>query len=273
MHVGTWDQRSMVAILVIINVVLFAANLLFTNRNNLITYTLGMRAGNFTEPLQWYRFLTYGFAHDPSRIMHIIMNMFSLVMIGRAIEERYGRWEFLRFYLITIVLGGVVWSLLHRSGTDWAVGASGGVIGVVMLFILNYPNQQMMFFGVFPLPAWVMGVLLIALNFLGSPSPTGGKVAYDIHLVGIACAAIYFYGQLNFGAIGEWSNQLKMSWKRKTSGLKVHRPESSEAVDETEADRILAKIHEHGQDSLSKSERKFMEKYSRQVRQRRSKTD
>jgi hypothetical protein len=35
-----------------------------------------------------------------------------------------------------------------------------------------------------------------------------------------------------------------------------------------EADRILAKIHESGQDSLSSKEKKFLEKYSRAVRER-----
>jgi hypothetical protein len=51
--------------------------------------------------------------------------------------------------------------------------------------------------------------------------------------------------------------------------LKVHRPDQ-EVLDEQEADRILQKIHEKGQDSLSAKERRFMEKYSRKKREQRS---
>jgi hypothetical protein len=50
--------------------------------------------------------------------------------------------------------------------------------------------------------------------------------------------------------------------------VRLHDPEAT-AKEDAEADRILDKIHRQGQSSLTSSERRFMEKYSRRVRQRR----
>ncbi len=61
-------------------------------------------------------------------------------------------------------------------------------------------------------------------------------------------------------------------FKRKPK-LRVHREEDEESVptrDEAEADRLLEKIHRQGQSSLTAKEQKFLENYSRRVREKRS---
>ncbi len=64
-----------------------------------------------------------------------------------------------------------------------------------MLYVYNYPQATIMFAGILPLKAWVFGVLMVLGNLMG----TSRYVAYDIHLVGIACATAYFFGNLNLG--------------------------------------------------------------------------
>jgi len=51
--------------------------------------------------------------------------------------------------------------------------------------------------------------------------------------------------------------------------LKIHNPDKYLARDAEEADRILAKIHEEGEASLTSSERKTLERYSRLQREKR----
>ncbi len=46
----------------------------------------------------------------------------------------------------------------------------------------------------------------------------------------------------------------------------LHSPDTSLAKDEAEADRILAKISESGMDSLTRAERKTLERHSRRKR-------
>jgi membrane associated rhomboid family serine protease len=274
--VAPWDQRSMVSMLIIVNVGLFLANFVLTGgRSNAITNLLALEPEVMGQPWQWYRVVSYGFAHSSRDIMHIVFNMASLYFLGRSVEERYGKWEFMRFYLVAIALGGLYWTLKTWGGTQGMLGASGGVTAVCMLFVFCFPRVEILLMGVIPVPAWVLGVLIIVGNMLGGR----GGVAYDVHLVGAAFATLYFYGNLNFGFLENVTDRMKTSLRQKQRGFKVRRPDDLEepqapqSKDEVEADRILAKIHQEGQDSLTAAERKFMESYSRRVRERRAKHD
>jgi membrane associated rhomboid family serine protease len=270
--VAPWDQRSMVSMLIIANAAIFIANFLLTNRSGTITNLLRVDPEVMHQPLQWYRIISYGFAHSSADVMHIVFNMASLYFLGRSVEDRYGRWEFLRFYLVAIALGGLYWAIRTWGGGNPMLGASGGVTAVCMLFVFCFPRVEILLMGVIPMPAWALGVLIIVGNMLGGR----GGVAYDVHLVGAAFATAYFYGNLNFAFVEHFADRARISWRQKQRGFKVHRPEEPEAPlgkDELEADRILAKIHQLGQDSLTAAERKFMESYSRRMRERRSKSD
>ena len=266
-----WDKYSMVTNLIIVNAALMVLNFLFTPRDNAISEFLLLRAGDLTEPWNWYRFLTYGFVHGD--IMHLLFNMFSLYFLGQAVESRYGRWEFLRFYLATVLISGLAFALLRLipgMPGGRVLGASGAVVGVSMLYVYNYPQATILFSGVIPLKAWMFGILMVVGNLVG----TSRYVAYDVHLVGIACATAYYFGNLNLGFMENAGDNLRGMLKRKPK-LRVHRDEEEEPVptrDEAEADRLLEKIHREGKDSLSAKEQKFLENYSRSVREKRTRS-
>ncbi|MCA9190868.1 MAG: rhomboid family intramembrane serine protease [Planctomycetales bacterium] len=269
-----WDGRSAITILIFLNVAVFVSNFVFTNRTNGVDQALwavGGVSGTLTNPLEWYRFLTYAFVHDPNGPTHILFNLFSLYMLGRSVESTLGKAEFLRFYIVTAFVGGLIWCLMRvgvESPVPVLMGASGSVVGVCMLYVFMFPRATLMIWGAFPMPAWAFGTLLVIMNILG----TDNQVAYDVHLIGAAAAAVYHFGKLNFRFLDvpfkRWQQQARIN----RSKLKVHEPDAATppSKDEIEADRILAKIHQHGQDSLTKSERNFMENYSRNMRQRRN---
>ena len=270
-----WDQRSAVSTLIIINVVLFVANAfsgISIGYQGAINEFLMLSGEDAGSPYLWWRTLTYGFCHDAlqSPPMHLIMNMLGLYFLGRSVEDRYGRTEFYRIYLISMVFCGVLWLLMKQfSETNVGLlGASGAVLCIEMLFVFNFPTSRV-YLLVFPVPAWVLGILLVLMNFSSSPSK---GVATDVHLTGILCATAYFFLGLNFRFLGDIQGAWRR-WLRRHAGpkLKIHN-ESSVGHDAEEADRILAKIHEKGQDSLSSKEKKFLEKYSRAVRAKKHET-
>ena len=152
--------------------------------------------------------------------------------------------------------------MLNTPQAEILLGASGAVICVEMLFVLNFPKETVYLF-VFPVPAWVLGVFLVLSNLVSQPS-TG--VAVDVHVVGILFAFAYFFLGWNFGFLNDVQGTIRRN-RRKLFGpkLRVHQDGVSDSL---EADRILQKIHEQGKDSLTSKERKFMEKYSRSVRER-----
>src|SRR5262249_24958327 len=88
-------------------------------------------------PRAWHgevwRLLTYGFLHSTDFPLHIVFNMLALWFTGRAIEERLGTREFLVFYLLGIVVAGGAF-LLTNWGGGFALGASGGVSAVLVLY-------------------------------------------------------------------------------------------------------------------------------------------
>ncbi len=113
---------------------------------------------------------------------------------------------------------------------------------------------------------------MVATNLTGNQGigiDGEAQVAYDVHLAGIGFAAIYFYGGWNFGFRGNMWQSIIQRIRANRAGIKIHRPTATQPSDETRADTILDKIHRQGQDSLTAKERKFMEEYSRRVRQKR----
>jgi membrane associated rhomboid family serine protease len=242
-------------------------------------------AGWFTEtfslyanlPLHpWYLFqlITYGFLHDVGDLKHILFNGFALWMFGRTVEQRYGSKEFVTFFLAAVVFAGLTWiaSEFVARGQFVALpmlGASGGVTAVLLLFCLNFPRQQLYIWGVLPIPAWVFAMIFIGLDLFGSVRPGDSTIAYTAHIGGALFALAYFFSGVR---LSRWvPSNLKMPKLGSRPPLRVHAPGEEDDEDATEAavDDILRKIREHGQDSLTRQERRILEQASREYQKRR----
>jgi len=126
---------------------------------------------------------------------------------------------------------------------------------------------------VLPMPAWMLGIVFVAsdLSNLGrTPAPGEPAVAYQIHLAGAALAFGYYWSGIRLGQFipGGWSlSSLKFRPK-----LRVHDPDRGgpgRGDLSGEVDRILEKISQHGQDSLTDKERQTLEDASRRYQRRR----
>lgn len=277
--------RSMTVTLIVINVAIYLANFLFFPPNPKIPGDLGwlsdvLAASNLTlmRPWFWWQFLTCGFVHASPG--HIFFNMLGLFFLGRVVEMECGQKEYLRIYLAMIVAGSLVWAaclaIFYPAAVFQAkdaffslVGASGAVTGVTMLFILRNPHVTLMLFPIpIPVKAWVMGVLLIVINVSGAVSMFG-QTAWSVHLTGIAFAYLYFRFHWHLGnAFGRWFSVPQFLTRPK---LRVHRPadDDSEPLDMSEeVDRILDKIHQHGEGSLTAKERRMLEIASKEYQKR-----
>jgi membrane associated rhomboid family serine protease len=270
--------QSMTVALIIVNVVLYLLNFLFfpPSAPNADWLTTILSASNLTltHPFYWWQFLTCGFVHASPG--HIFFNMLQLYFLGKYVEDIYGRWEFLRLYLLMIVVGSLLWAIGNAvfppppGRLVLLLGASGAISGVVMLFVLHYPQATLTLFPIpIPVKAWVMGLLLILMNVLGAVSQFG-NTAWSVHLAGIAVAFLYFRGRWHFGSL--FQNVFHKPKFLSRPKLRVHKPDAddSEPLDlNDEVDRILEKIHQHGESSLTKQERRLLEVASRKYQKRR----
>jgi len=266
--------RSMIVSIIIINVVIWLVDS-FTpmegGGSRMLAGILSLDTNTPFKPWLWWKFLTYGFAHASigtgSGLWHIFGNMLGLFFLGRAIESKLGRYEFLKFYLISIVVSGLVWLLvtMARNADASLVGASGAVTAVVGLFIFSYPKEKIFLMGVLPMPAWLLGVVILVQDLFRS-AQMGSEIAGEAHLAGFAFAALYHYQKLHFRWISfAWAERLFSGKPR----LKVHNPGAGEEKLKAEGDKILEKVHEEGEGSLTRRERKILAKYSKLARKNR----
>ena len=272
--IGLRMPESIVNTLVIANVVVFLINLFLTTNDQFMD-ALTITPDVLFRPWLWWRFVSYGFAHDPTAPFpgHLVGNMFGLWMFGRDIEKVYGPREFLRIYLATIVLCSLFWVLKesvlkHNFGL---LGASGAVTAVIILYCLHFPRRTILLMAIIPMPAWVFGIMFILMNLFQFG---GSRIAYDVHLVGAAFAFGYYKFGWNLGrfvpfpsAGGRGGGSWKKAFRRKPK-LRVHAPDEQYQSLDLEADRVLDKLHSQGEESLTAQERRVLENYSRRMQQK-----
>jgi membrane associated rhomboid family serine protease len=264
---GAWlGGRSMVINLILLNVAIYVADAL---ANGQIGAVLALQSDLVTHPWQLWQLLTYGFIHDQN-IPHVLFNMFGLWVFGTDVEAIYGRAEFVRFYLVTIVVAGLVWAGVEAINREQAslIGASGGVMGVMALYVFNFPRRVLYIWGLVPVPAWALGAIYLVFDLLGAANPGGGQVANVAHLAGMAFGFVYFKAGLNLGHF--IPNRLSTAMFRWKPKLRIHDPEQDTRDLSKQVDEILEKISQQGEASLTKKERQTLEEASRRYQRRRS---
>lgn len=108
-----------------------------------------------------YRLLTSGFLHVDW--MHFAFNMFTLYMFAGIVVAISGSFYFLIIYLLSILIGNILtYQLYHKRSQYLAVGASGGVTGIVYASILLYPDLKLYLFFI---PIGIKGYIF-ALAYL-----------------------------------------------------------------------------------------------------------
>lgn len=270
--------------IIIINVILFLANALLTpppiikmpdgqmrvQTLGAITEFLKLQPNDLLNPLTWYQFLTYGFVHDTSNLWHIIGNMLGLFFLGYEVENRLGRKEFLRFYLATIIFGGICYSLanFHIADSPGCVGASGGVVGVIIMYAMLFPHRTLLIYGIFPMPAWLLGFLIVGGDLYGAIRHPNAGIAFAVHLAGAAFAFLYHRNRWHIGrAFGYFASP-----KMRKPTFKIFQSEEKKKQEESEMaerlDVILIKYSRYGEASLSQEERDFLQKASEEYRKK-----
>lgn len=274
---GFAPEWSAVMTIIVANVALWVANLLAAG-DFPITNFLALRGDMFSRPWECWQLITYGFAHDPTSPWHLVFNMVAIWFFGREVEYVLGRGRFLRFYFSAIVISGLVWlASLQIGGGPPAVliGASGGVMAVLAVFIWFYPRQTVLIWGVLPVPAWALGVLYFVSDLQGATNG-GGNVAHMAHLGGLAFGLLYAWQGHNMSSVTEQFGEKLSGWMAARRGMKVYRGDDDHPLDreeevslQAEVDRILEKISRTGEASLTSKERDTLTRESRRIKQRR----
>jgi membrane associated rhomboid family serine protease len=146
----------------------------------------------------YWTLLTSEFSHN--MFLHFFMNMYVLSSFGPIVERLLGSFRFFGFY----IFAGIVSSLSHSLVSAFilrepdlpALGASGAIAGVILLFSMLFPRQKILIFGLIPIPAVWGAVLFIGLDLWGLVAQAGGgglPIGHGAHLGGAFTGIIYYY--------------------------------------------------------------------------------
>jgi membrane associated rhomboid family serine protease len=270
---ASWlSGRSMVVNLILLNVAVYIAQFIFDGRQETLTQLLALHADLLERPWHVYQLLSYGFAHDPNSVAHIAFNMFGVWLFGTDLEGIYGRAEFLRIYLAALLIAGLVWFGIEvvNDRQNLLLGASGGVMGLMVLYVLHFPKRIFYIWGVLPLPAWALGGLYVVMDVTGFMNPGSSNVANVAHLAGMAFGLAYYQTGMNLGRLVPRRLSDLNKLFRFRPKLKIHDPEQDARDLNAQVDEILEKISRQGEASLTKAERRTLEEASRRYQRRRN---
>ncbi len=220
----------------------------------------------YKEP---WTIITYMFVH--ASFFHVFFNMLMLFFFGPPLEERWGGKEFIKYYLICGV-GGALFTLIFGGGT--IVGASGAVFGVMLAYALNWPNALIWIYAIFPVKAKYVVLFLGAISFFSAFSGRADGTAHFAHLGGLIVG--YIYLAKGWQLQTHWSSLKKRVRRRKlrvvSGGANGDDRKRPAKVEEEKrmlevVDKLLEKIADHGIESLTPEERRFLDDVSKRRQQ------
>ena len=132
---------------------------------------------------QWDRLITSATLHGDT--MHLLFNMMTLYFFSDIIIYSLGIWQYLAIYFLSIIGGGLLSLWIHRKEYYYsAIGASGGVVGILFAAIAIYPLMDLyMFFIPIPIPGWIFGIGYLGFSIYGMMKNVG-NIGHDAHIGG-----------------------------------------------------------------------------------------
>lgn len=241
--------------------------------------------GNVMETFELWRFATAAFTH--AEFWHLFFNMFGLYMFGSLSAPVLGWKKFLSLYLVSGVIGNVLWYLFNMNTNYLLLGASGAVVGIIMATAMMMPNIQvlLLFFPV-PVKLKTMAIVYIILEIIQQQT-MNTNIAYLAHiggfLGGFLFMELFAVREIAWHPLGFLFGARSRTPRPPPRPQQYREPAPSKppkgwtvsaydaytrggSVSRNELDRILDKISRSGINSLSENEMETLRKAREQMK-------
>ncbi len=218
--------------------------------NNLV---LPSSLGNWAH--QPWTVFTHFFIH--LNMGHLLLNLAVLYSLGHWVEEQKGGYYFIKVLFFGTLAGVICYAVsgLWNGTTDrFLIGSSAGAMSVMGALLALQPKRKVNFFGVLIIDITWLVVFIVVIDLIGIRQGwnIGGHLAH--------------WGGLLAGfLLGKWGQD-----KKENRHLYQHRrPKTDDEFNEERLNKerklnaILDKINRSGFDSLSRSEKDFLNQQSR----------
>ncbi len=276
-----------IAVFIIINLVnipfiLFSKSIPF----NIVNF-LSLYASPYNLLRHPWGIFTYMFIHEG--FFHLLFNMLGLYWFGQIVQDMIGKRKILPIFIFGGVFGGLVYVLAYNTfpvfssvvASSLNMGASAGVMAIVVAAATIAPDYEirLAIFGPIRIK-WIAFayVLLDLINIQNGNA--GGHIA---HLGGALFGFIFikllqngtdlskpFYAVTDFFPnLFKKKPKLKVEYKKEyaythTQTKSNTKPQNDIVNKQEKLDAILDKINRSSYDSLSKDEKDFLFKISRE---------
>lgn len=273
-HAGTSALTWLLA-LITAGFVLQNIFLRWFNADAIIASSVVLTPDNIVAGKIWTLF-TYSFVHSMDSfpyLLHVVGNLTGIYFLGRELIPVMGERRFVGLFIASVLGGGLVWTATHWQTGGVAMGATAGLLGLLVAYAGFFPQRQVTFLLLFIFPitikpkllTWgVLGLELCGFIFyeiLGAASPF--EIAHSAHLGGMLVGWIYF----QYLHDTEW----QAPWGKAASEPLAHIPPevtdtpaalsapTNRATLRIEIDRILDKINSEGFGSLTDAEKRVLD--------------
>jgi membrane associated rhomboid family serine protease len=208
--------------------------------------------------LALYQLVTYMFLHGG--LFHILINMFILWMFGQELELTWGLRQFLWYYFLTGVSGGLFTVGFQPNSVIPTIGASGAIYGLLVAYALMWPNRMMYLYFLIPVKVKYAVILFVGLEFLASFNGNTDGIGHLAHLGGAVIGFLYL--KLDWRLKTWWRiispSRIWTGWRyrHKRERLEKNRQKTEEIM--KRVDQILDRINEVGIENISEEERRFL---------------
>lgn len=245
---------------------------LFTEKYLFDTAQIGRGKG-------YYRFISSGFLHGD--YWHLIFNLLCFYSFASALEEYGALWVMVTVFISSIIGGNILSYLIHRKYEYRALGASGGVSGVIFAYVFLFPGSSIgAILLPFSIPSFLYALLFIVISIWGIRTQRD-NIGHDAHLGGalvgvlvttlfkpsivvespvlysaviLICAIFFIYLYRRRGLLLMTSEPFSGIREQVQKVKKQHKRKKERHITLT-VDEILLKVSREGMHSLTKKER------------------
>ncbi len=211
-------------------------------------------------PVRPWTPFTYMFLH--ADFFHLLFNMLGLYFFGPRLEDRIGSKRFFRLYMISGLAGALASIITPHAAI---IGASGAVFGVFVGFARYWPRAQVFIWGILPVEARILVILMTVLALLGGIGVGGAGIAHFAHLGGFVGGWLYLRAAEARAAATAFRvvaappvssrPDVVARWRR-IDRAALH------PINAAEVERVLSKLEADGPQSLSEDERAFLDRFA-----------
>lgn len=191
---------------------------------NLQTDLYEYKFGISTDKIGVFQFVQYQFIHGG--LMHLMGNMWFLLILGCFLEPILGAALFLFLYLSSGVLAGLGYLYLSGLSTMPLVGASGSISGLMGFMAYSYFKERVSFLfwllpkkeymGKIQLPVYLVILIWFVSDLSGyfSSILDFGSIAYAAHISGFVYAWIIAFALEHKNYILAWLTSSAIDFKK-----------------------------------------------------------